>query len=116
MIRFVHVVKSLQQIQLTSIILYRYNKKKTIFPCDENSEKIYSLNNFPKNHTAVITIAIMLYTIVLVLTHLMTENLYLLIITSLKFPLIHPSCLVSTCLISFSEFFVCFVLFWGLCF
>ena len=54
MIRFVHVVKSLQQIQLTSIILYRYNKKKTIFPCDENSEKIYSLNNFPKNHTAVV--------------------------------------------------------------
>lgn len=47
--------------------------------------KTYFFNNFPINHTALLTIVTMLYVILLVLTYLITGGFYLLI-TFVQFP------------------------------
>lgn len=54
--------------------------------------RIYSLNNIPIYHTAVLAIGIMLYITTLVLTYLTTASLYLLT-TFLQFPLSLTCCL-----------------------
>lgn len=61
MVWFTYIVKLLpQQVSLTFIISYRYNKKvKSIFVV--RILRIYSINNFPIYHTVVLTIVIVFY-------------------------------------------------------
>ena len=62
--------------------------------------RIHSLNNSPVNHTAVLTVVIMIYIIFLVLIYLKNGILYLL--TSFLHFSFPPLPLVTTNLISFS--------------
>lgn len=70
------------------IISYRYKKKKNVFFLVIRTFKVYSFSNFPASHTAVLSIAPVLYVTTPVLLYFMTGSLYLLT-TFLQFP--HPS-------------------------
>lgn len=80
MVWFTYTVKwLLQQVHLTSIISYRYNRKK------RKKKKIFSLwwelstlNSFPTYHTAVVTIVIMSHITPLALIYLIAGSWYLL--------------------------------------
>ena len=67
--------------------------------------RMYSLNNVPLYHAAVLTI-LMVY---ISSTYLSAKSLYVLI-TGLQFPILHPLPLAATILISFLWDFVVFVL------
>ena len=114
---FTHIVKWLpQQVELTSIISYRYTKKKRrkknfflSFLLAMKTLRIYSFNNFPVYHTTALAIAIMLYFTALVLMDLYIWKFgpynHLLLI-----PLPHPPPLATTSLISFSTSFFFFLI------
>ena len=64
--------------------LKKERKKAKIFLLVMRTLRIYSLNNFPIYHIAVLAIIIMLYITYLVLIYLITGNVLLL--TFLQFP------------------------------